>query len=102
RETDLRCRARRIKEESAECKMMSDKLRTTAFHSALRTLRSSFSFALSFACLCACLFVCVSAQAQQPAATPTPAPTPLPDNEIFVVELQTNAGQVSFGQPVNI
>ena len=58
--------------------------------------------ALSFACLCACLFVCMSARAQQPAGTPTPAPTPLPDNEIFVVELKLNAGQLSFGQPVNI
>ena len=57
---------------------------------------------LSFVSLCACLFVGVSAHAQRPAATPTPAMTPLPDNEIFVVELKTSAGQLSFGQPVNI
>src|SRR2546421_1077481 len=82
--------------------MMSAELRTTAFHSSLITLHSSFSFALSFAWLCAWFVVCLCAHAQQPAATPTPAPTPLPDNEIFVVELQTNAGQLSFGQPVNI
>ena len=66
--------------------MMSAELRTTAFHSSLITLHSSFSFALSFACLCAWFVVCASASAQQPAATPTPAPTPLPDNEIFVVD----------------
>jgi dipeptidyl aminopeptidase/acylaminoacyl peptidase len=51
---------------------------------------------------CAGLALCASTRAQQPAPSASPTPTPLPDNDIFVVALTNNAGQLKFSQPTNI
>ncbi len=73
---------------------MNDKLAAITFHSSFILHPSAFALCLC----CAGLALVISARAQQP----IPAPTPLPDNDIFVVKLQTRAGQLEFGQPVNI